>query len=600
MPSPIEDYAMIGDLRTAALVARDGSIDWLCLPDFDSPAVFAALLDTDRAGRWLLAPAGGGRCTRRRYRGDSLVLETEWETGEGTVRVVDCMPTRTDATDLVRVVEGVSGRVAMRGELRMRFDYGRLTPWLRTQDGLLAAVAGPHAVWLRGPVPSTGEDGTATTEFVVPAGERVEFVLTHARSWQPRPAFLAGIDEVAQTEAFWADWSARCHYQGGWQDAVRRSVVTLKGLTYAATGGIAAAATTSLPEEIGGVRNWDYRYCWLRDAVLTLQALISTGYLEEAGAWREWLLRAAAGDPADLRIMYGLDGTHRLPEYELPWLAGYAGSSPVRVGNAASDQFQLDVPGEVLTGLHVARRAGLAPMADAWDLQKAVLDFLEGHWHDQDNGLWEVRGPRRHFVHSKVLAWAGVASAVDAVERHGADGPVDRWRALRDTIHADVCERGYDRDRNTFTQSYGSSGLDAALLLIPQVGFLPWTDPRVIGTVDAVAAELVEDVFVLRYRTDADGGDGLPGTEGAFLACSFWLADALHGTGRRGEARDLFERLLALRNDVGLLAEECDPATGRHLGNTPQAFSHVGLINTARHLSAPPAGGVDLDLGRRG
>ncbi len=600
MPSPIEDYAMIGDLRTAALVARDGSIDWLCLPAFDSPAVFAALLDTDRAGRWLLAPAAGGSCSRRRYRGDSLVLETEWETCDGTVRVVDCMPTRTDATDLVRVVEGVSGRVAMRSELRMRFDYGRIVPWVRTQDGLLAGVAGPHAVWLRSPVPLGSEDSVASVEFVVSSGDRVEFVLTHAPSWHPRPELLAGIDEIAQTEAFWAEWSARCQYVGAWQDAVRRSVVTLKGLTYSATGGIVAAATTSLPEEIGGVRNWDYRYCWLRDAVLTLQALISTGYLYEAGAWREWLLRAAAGDPADLRIMYGLDGTHRLPEYELPWLVGYEGSGPVRVGNAAADQFQLDVHGEVLTGLHVARQAGLAPMADAWDLQKAVLDFLEGHWQNPDNGLWEVRGPRRHFVHSKVLAWAGLSSAVEAVDRYGADGPVHRWRALRDTIHAEVCERGYDPDRNTFTQSYGSSGLDAALLLMPQVGFLPWTDPRVVGTVNAVARELVEDGFVLRYRTDADGGDGLPGTEGAFLACSFWLADALHGTGRQQEALELFERLLDLRNDVGLLAEECDPATGRHLGNTPQAFSHVGLINTARNLSAPPARDGQIDLGERG
>ena len=589
---------MIGDLRTAALVGRDGSIDWLCLPDFDSPAVFAALLDTERAGRWLLAPAGVGVCRRRRYRGDSLVLETLWETGDGAVRVIDCMPTRTDATDVVRVVEGVSGRVRMHSELRLRFDYGRLAPWVRNEDGLLAAVAGPHSVWLRSPVPLRG-DGAASAEFVVSGGDRIEFVLTHAPSWHPRPEFLAGVEEVAQSEAFWAQWGAQFRYEGGWQDAVRRSVVTLKGLTYAATGGIAAAATTSLPEEIGGVRNWDYRYCWLRDAVLTLQALISTGYLHEAGAWREWLLRAVAGDPADLRIMYGLDGTHRLPEYELPWLAGYEGSAPVRVGNAAFDQFQLDVYGEVLTGLHVARRAGLAPFADAWDMQKAVLDFLEGHWRDPDNGLWEVRGPRRHFVHSKVMAWAGLSSAVEAAERYGADGPVDRWRALRDTIHAEVCEHGYDPGRGTFTQSYGSSGLDAALLLLPQVGFLPWDDPRIVGTVDAVARELVEDGFVLRYRTGADGGDGLPGAEGAFLACSFWLADALHGTGRRRAARELFERLLDLRNDVGLLAEEYDPVTGRHLGNTPQAFSHVGLINTARHLSAAPAGRADVDLSRR-
>jgi GH15 family glucan-1,4-alpha-glucosidase len=584
MAGRIEDYAVVGDLQTAALVATDGSIDWLCLPRFDSPACFAALLDTPEAGRWRLAPSRGGACTRRRYRGESLVLETTYETPEGTVTVVDLMPPRGRAADLVRVVEGVSGRVPMRSELRLRFDYGSIVPWVDHGEGGFAAIAGPDAAWLRSPAVHRPEHGASHAEFEVSAGERVPFVLTHAPSYEPAPDAVDGLLALESTERFWADWIAGCTYEGEWQEAVRRSLLTLKGLTYAPTGGIVAAATTSLPEELGGSRNWDYRYCWLRDATFTLQALLASGFVAEARAWREWLLRAVAGEPAALRIMYGVDGARRLPELQLPWLAGYEGSAPVRIGNGAAQQFQLDVWGEVLDGLHLGRESGLAVSSDSWDLQRALMDFLEGHWDEPDNGLWEVRGPRRHFVHSKVMAWAGADRMVRAVEHFGLEGPVDRWRRLREDIAREVCERGYDAARGTFTQSYGAAELDAALLLIPRVGFLPWQDERVAGTVDAIQRELCEDGFVLRYRTE-EGVDGLPGREGAFLACSFWLVDALHGLGRADEARALFERLLGLRNDVGLLAEEWDPFTGRQVGNFPQAFSHEPLIISARQLS---------------
>jgi GH15 family glucan-1,4-alpha-glucosidase len=586
MVGKIEDYGLIGDLQSAALVGRDGSIDWLCLPRFDSPACFAALLDDDSAGRWLLAPVDGGACTRRRYRDDSLVLETEWETPDGTVRVIDLMPPRGEAPDVVRIVEGVSGRVSMRTELLLRFDYGHVTPWVRSVEGTWSAVAGPAAVWLAAPVAVDHHDQVLDASFEVSAGDRVPFVLTYAESYGERPRVVDPEKALVQTLDFWSDWLDHCRYDGRWGDAVRRSVVTLKALTYAPTGGIVAAATTSLPEDLGGSRNWDYRFCWLRDATFTLQALLGTGYVREARAWRDWLLRAVAGDPADLRIMYALDGSRRIPEYEVPWLSGYEGSSPVRVGNAAAQQFQLDVWGEVLDGLHLGRLAGLSSTPDAWSMQRALLDFLEGAWDRPDNSLWEVRGPQRQFVHSKVMAWAGMDRAVQAVERFGLDGPVDRWRKLRQEIHDDVCAKGFDADRNTFTQFYGSHGLDAALLLIPRVGFLPWDDPRVSGTVDAVARELDHDGFLLRYRADADGGvDGLPGTEGAFLACTFWLADAYTGLQRTQEAEQLFERLLDLRNDLGLLSEEYDVAAKRQVGNTPQAFSHVGLVNVARHLS---------------
>ncbi|MEV4641335.1 glycoside hydrolase family 15 protein [Actinoplanes sp. NPDC049548] len=583
----IEDYGLLGDLHTAALVGRDGSIDWLCLPRFDAPACFAALLGDEGNGFWRLAPASGGLCTRRRYRGDSLILETDWETPEGAVRVIDAMPPRGEAADVVRVVEGIRGRVPMRMALRLRFDHGRVVPWVRHRDGQLAAVAGPDAAWLHTPVALRGEHFTTYADFTVAAGDQVPFVLTYRPSHEPTPKPVDAHRALADTESLWTSWMGRFRYDGRWPEAVRRSLVTLKALTYAPTGGIVAAATTSLPEQWGGPRNWDYRFCWLRDATFTLQALLGTGFVAEAKAWREWLLRAVAGDPADLQIMYGIDGTRRLPEYTLDWLAGYEHATPVREGNAAAGQFQLDVWGEVLDGLHEARSAGLHADDEAWDLQQALLEYLEGHWADPDNGLWEVRGDRRHFVHSKVMAWAGLDRAVQAVERFGLPGPVDRWRTTRDRIHADVCERGYDADRGTFTQFYGSRGLDAALLLMPRVGFLPWDDPRVAGTVDAVRRELCADGFLLRYDPQADGGvDGLPGREGAFLTCTFWLADALFGIGREREAVETFEKLLALRNDLGLLSEEYDPATGRQLGNTPQAFSHVGLVNAARHLSS--------------
>jgi len=584
MAGLIEDYAVIGDLQTAALVCRDGSIDWLCLPTFDSPACFAALLDTADAGRWLLAPVAGGPAARRRYRGDSLVLESEWDTPEGTVRIIDLMPVRGQVADVVRIVQGISGRVRVRSELRLRFDYGSVVPWVTHDGTAMSAVAGPDAVQLHTSVPLHGADRATWAEFEIGPGEQVSFVLTWAPSHEPARTTVDAGEALAVTEGFWADWMEQCSYDGEWPDAVKRSLVTLKALTYAPTGGMVAAATTSLPEELGGSRNWDYRYCWLRDATFTLQALLGSGFVQEAGAWREWLLRAVAGDPAELQIMYGLDGSRRLPEHELPWLAGYEGSTPVRTGNGAFDQFQLDVWGEVLDGLHVAREAGLASSVDGWALQRALMDFLEGHWQDPDNGLWEVRGPRRHFVHSKAMAWAGADRMVQAVEHFGLEGPVDRWRALRAQIHREACEQGYDVERGTFTQYYGGTEVDAALLLLPRLGFLPYSDERVVGTVEAVQRELVVDGFVLRYRTDA-GVDGLPGGEGAFLACSFWLVDALHGLGRTEQARELFERLLALRNDVGLLAEEWDPRTRRQVGNFPQAFSHEPLVTSAALLS---------------
>jgi GH15 family glucan-1,4-alpha-glucosidase len=579
----IEDYALLGDLHTAALVSRAGSVDWMCVPRFDSPACFAALLDTAEAGRWLLAPAGGGRCSRRRYRGDTLVLETEWDTPEGTVRVVDFMPPRGEAPDIVRIVQGLSGAVPMVGELRLRFDYGHVVPWVRNVGGAIEAVAGPDAAWLRTPAPLEGRDHRTVSEFTVRAGESVPFVLTWSPSHVRRPRPVDPFRALADTVGFWERWSAGSSVTGRWRDAVQRSLIVLKALTYAPTGGIVAAVTTSLPEQPGGPRNWDYRYCWLRDATYTLQALLAAGYVDEAKAWREWLLRAVAGDPGSLQIMYGVDGIRRLPELTLPWLSGYEGSTPVRTGNAAAGQLQLDVWGEVLDGLHLARRAGIGPHDDAWDLQVALMDHLEGHWRDTDNGLWEMRGPRRSFTHSKVMAWVAADRMVRAVRDSGLPGPVRRWERLRDAIHADVLTYGYHQERGTFVQSYGGTELDASLLLIPRVGFLPGTDPRVLGTIDAIQRELTEDGLVLRYRTDT-AADGLPSGEGVFLACSFWLVDALHFAGRDKDAIDLFERLLSLRNDVGLLSEEWDPTTARQLGNTPQAFSHFPLVVSALQL----------------
>lgn len=579
----IEDYALIGDLHTAALVGRDGSIDWLCLPDFDSPACFAALLDTSEAGRWLLAPAAGGLCTRRRYRPGTLILETDWDTPSGRVRVVDFMSPRDGHSHVVRIVEGLSGTAAMRMELVLRFDYGHVVPWVRRDQRGVRAVAGPDAVYLDTPVPVHGEHLRTVGEFTVRAGDRVPFVLTRTASHLPRPSRLEASSACEDTRGFWQEWSARSRAAGPHRDAIQRSLITLKALTYAPTGGIVAAATTSLPEQLGGPRNWDYRFCWLRDATLTLQAMLAAGYTEEAAAWREWLLRAVAGDPAQLQIMYGIDGRRRLPETSLPWLAGYEGSAPVRIGNAAAGQLQLDVWGEVLDGLSLTRDVLLHAPDDSWDIQTALMEHLEGAWRSPDNGLWEVRGPRRHFVHSKVMAWVAADRMASGVRRSGLPGPVQRWEALRETIHADVLREGFDPERNTFVQSYGSTALDASLLLIPRVGFLPPADPRVLGTIRAVQHELTEDGLVLRYRT-GHTDDGLPGGEGVFLACSFWLVDALAGAGRRTEAATLFERLLGLRNDVGLLSEQWDPRTRRQLGNTPQAYSHFSLLSSALQL----------------
>ena len=580
----IEDYALLGDLQTGALVGTDGSIDWLCFPRFDSPACFAALVDSSDAGRWLMAPTAGGTCTRRQYVDDTLVLETEWVTPEGTVRVLDFMPPRGRTPDVVRIVVGVDGAVPMGSTLRLRFDYGHVVPWVRRHDDQTTAVAGPDSVRLRTPAPTEGREMETLSEFVVRPGDRVPFVLTWHPSHEPPPKAVDPEQALLHTLDFWTRWSARgTPIKGPYRDAVNRSLLTLKALTYEPTGGIVAAVTTSLPEQIGGLRNWDYRYCWLRDSTYTLQALIAAGYLAEAKAWREWLLRAVAGDPSRLQIMYGVDGTRRLPEAELVWLAGYEGSTPVRTGNAASDQLQIDVWGETLDGLALARDAGLGVHDDAWDLQVSLMEHLEGAWDQPDNGLWEMRGERRHFTHSKVMAWVAADRMAGAVRSYPLEGPVKRWEALAETIKADILLKGFDTDRQTFTQSYGAPGLDASLLLIPRVGFLPPTDPRVLGTIAAVQNELTEDGFVQRYNpTSAD--DGLAGGEGVFLACSFWLVDALNLAGRTDEARALFERLLTLRNDVGLLSEEWDPKAGRQLGNTPQAFSHFPLVTSALQL----------------
>ena len=584
MPLRIEDYALIGDCQTAALVGTDGSIDWLCVPRFDSGACFAALLGGPEHGRWLLAPAGGVTATRRRYRDNTLVLETEFETADGAAAVIDFMPVRDRDPNLVRIVEGRRGRVAMRTELVLRFDYGRIVPWVRRTDVGISAVAGPDAVSVVSPVPLRGKDFTTVAEFTVEPGERVPFTFNWHASNAPGAQIADSAAALAETEGWWRDWAGRCTYTGEYRDAVLRSLITLKALTYEPTGGIVAAPTTSLPEYIGGVRNWDYRYCWLRDATLSLLALINCGYTEEAGAWRRWLLRAVAGDPAEAQIMYGLAGERRLTEWEVPWLPGYEGAKPVRVGNAAHGQLQLDVYGEVFDALFQARKAGLAPQEEGWRIGLKLLEGLATAWERPDEGIWEVRGPRQHFVHSKVMAWVAFDRAVRSAEEFGREGPVEEWRRVRDAIHAQVCARGFDPKRNTFTQAYGSTALDAAVLMIPLVGFLPPTDPRVRGTVEAIGRHLMRDGFVARYDTSTTV-DGLPPGEGAFLPCTFWYADNLAVMGRTDEARAAFERLLGLRNNVGLLSEEYDPAAGRLVGNFPQAFSHVGLVNTALNLS---------------
>ena len=592
-PLAIEDYAIIGDCSTCALVGRNGSIDWLCWPRFDSAACFAALLGDSRNGRWLITPTAADARITRSYRGDSLILETVFETKEGSFAVIDFMlpfvtEARTSSHSLVaRIVEGRTGRVFVRTELVLRFDYGSSLPWVVRLDEWLngiTAIAGPNMVVLRTPVKVIGRDMATVAEFVVEAGETIPFVLTYGPSHLPVPPPTDAIAALRETEAFWREWSGRCTYKGEWRDAVMRSLITLKALTFEATGGIVAAATTSLPEQLGGQRNWDYRICWLRDATLTLLAMMGAGYYEEAAAWRDWLHRAVAGSPEQIQIMYGLAGERRMEEWVVPWLPGYQGAAPVRIGNAAADQLQLDVYGEVMDALHQARKGGLSPGPASWTLQVNLIEQIIKVWDEPDEGIWEVRGGRRKFTFSKVMAWVALDRAVTDAETFNLPGPLEHWREVRACIHATVCEQGYSSERQTFVQSFGSQDLDASLLLIPLVGFLPHDDPRVAGTINAIQRDLISDGFVMRYRTET-GADGLPPGEGAFLACSFWLADCLHIQGRVEEARALFERLLSLRNDLGLLSEEYDPRAKRLVGNFPQAFSHLGLISTAMNLA---------------
>ncbi|MCC7425008.1 MAG: glycoside hydrolase family 15 protein [Planctomycetaceae bacterium] len=584
MSSRIEDYALIGDCESAALVARNGSIDWLCLPRFDSPACFAALLGTNDNGRWQIAPREKNARIDRKYRQGTLILETIYRTGTGEAAVIDFMPPRDERPNVVRIVEGRRGEVPMALDLTLRFDYGSIVPWVRKTSEGISAIAGPDAVRLRADVPLRGQAQHTVAEFTVRRSERVCFSLTWHHSHENAPEPHDPEESLRETEQWWQDWSARSRYRGGWQEAVSRSLITLKALTSATTGGVVAAPTMSLPEQIGGVRNWDYRYCWLRDATFTLFALMHSGYVAEACAWREWLIRAVAGKPSELQLMYGIAGERRLTELELGWLSGYENSTPVRIGNGAWKQHQLDVYGEVMDAMHVAMKSGLDPSENAWRVQKAMMDFLESDWQEPDDGIWEVRGPRRQFTHSKVMAWVAADRAVKTVEQLGFDGPVERWRRLRGTIHEEVCRRAYDARQNSFVQSFDSDRLDASLLMMPLVGFLKPDDPRIKGTVEAIERGLTRDGFVERYSPDPDV-DGLPHGEGTFLICSFWLADNLALQGRYDDAKNLFERLLALRNDVGLLSEEYDPETRRLLGNFPQAFSHIGLINTARNLS---------------
>ena len=581
----IEDYALLGDLQTAALIDRSGSIDWCCFPRFDSGACFAALLGGRENGRWSLAPATEIRRHERRYRHDTLVLESVFETAEGRIRAIDFMPPRGVAPDIVRIVEGLDGSVPMRSELVIRFDYGRIVPWVRRVDGARLAVAGPDALCFRTPVEVRGEDMSTVSEFTLAQGQRVPFVLTWFPSQEQQPDEVDAEEALADTEAFWLGWANACAHQGDYHEEIHQSLLVLKALTYAPTGGTVAAATTSLPEWIGGVRNWDYRFCWLRDASMTLLAMLNAGYRDEAQAWQEWLLRAVAGDPADVQIMYGIAGERRLDERELEWLPGFDGSRPVRVGNAASTQLQLDVYGELLDAAYHTITHGIEPSEFGWALMRKLLAWLEDGWREKDSGIWEVRGPARHFTHSKVMSWVAFDRAVRLCDEHGHDGPVERWRALRDEIHAQVLANAWSERKQAFAQSYGADELDAAVLLMPLVGFLPATDPRVVSTVDAIRRELTVDGLVLRYRPEESGVDGLPAGEGVFLACTFWLVMVLELQGLHDEARELFERLLDIRNDVGLLAEEYDPIAGRQLGNFPQAFTHLSLVSAALALS---------------
>jgi GH15 family glucan-1,4-alpha-glucosidase len=608
LSQPIESYGFIGNMVSGALVGRDGSIDWLCLPRFDSDACFAALLGAPEHGRWLIAPQGEIRRTERRYRPGTAILETTFDTDEGAARVIDFMPRTEDVehVDLIRVVQGVRGRVRMRTELIVRFGYGTVVPWVRRRDFGISAIAGPDALELRTPIELRGEDFTTIGAFSVGEGDAVPFMLDYHPSYRPCAPPADCSKSLEETERFWSEWSGRCtygdHAPPHWRDAVVRSLITLKCLSYQPTGGIIAAPTTSLPERLGGVRNWDYRCCWIRDATLTLYALLNSGYRAEALAWREWLVRAAAGRPAELQAIYGIAGERRLTELELPWLPGYGGSRPVRIGNAAFEQLQIDVFGELMDVAHAGRKFELEANLEAWRVQKSLMDHLARIWQEPDEGIWEVRGPRRHFTHSKLMAWVAVDRSIKAVESSGLSGPLDAWRALREKIHQDICARGFDAKKNSFVQYYGAKGVDGSLLLIPQVGFLPPEDFRVQGTVAAIERELMVDGLVLRYRTD-ENVDGLPEGEGAFLACSFWLADVYAMCGRLDDAERLFEHLLSFRNDLGLLAEEYDPRAGRQLGNFPQGFSHIALVNTAHNLISrlgPAEQRAERDDARRG
>jgi GH15 family glucan-1,4-alpha-glucosidase len=599
--TPLEDYALIGDCETAALVSRAGSIDWLCWPRFDSAACFAALLGTPEHGRWLVEAISPQWRVERRYRKNTLILETRIETDDGAVTLIDFMPPRSGSadgksadgsnSDIVRIVRGERGRVTLRMELVLRFDYGHIVPWVtRLADGRLSAVAGPDMALLDTPAAIRGKDLTTVAEFEVAAGDMLPLVLTYGPSHLPPPSPIDPVAALESTTEFWTTWASRNQSHGEWSEAMTRSLITLKALTYGPTGGIVAAPTTSLPEWVGGPRNWDYRFCWLRDATLTLLALMNAGYYDEARAWRDWLLRAAAGAPSHLQIMYGIAGERRLLEWEVPWLPGYDNSLPVRIGNAAHGQLQLDVFGEVIDTLHQARLGGLQTSEEDWSFQRAILQQLETVWNLPDQGIWETRRPARHFTYSKVMAWVALDRGIKAIETLGLSGPADRWRALRQTVHQDVCENAFDRDLGSFVQAYGSKALDASLLLLPTTGFLPPSDPRIIGTIEAVERRLVVDGFVYRYDP-AVSEDGAGRKEGAFLACSFWLADALLLIGREADARRLFEQLLAIRNDVGLLSEQYEPQARRLIGNFPQAFSHIALVNTAHNLSraAKPA-----------
>jgi len=586
MPLPIEEYALIGDCHSAALVGSDGSIDWLCFPRFDSPACFAALLGTPEHGRWLISPAEPILRVERRYREGTLILETDFETASGSVRLIDCMPPWDGIPGVMRIVEGLSGRVSMRLELILRFDYGSIVPWVRQTARGIRAIAGPDTIDCRSDVTLRGENLKTVADFAITEGQRTRFSLTWSSTFSPEPQEVPPEAALAETEARWQAWSSRCTYQGPWREAVLRSLITLKAMTYSPTGGVVAAVTTSLPEHLGGVRNWDYRFCWLRDATFTLYALMGGGYMEEAEAWRAWLINAVAGTPSQIQIMYGIAGERRLSESHLNWLPGYENSQPVRVGNAAYNQHQLDVYGEVVDALHVARRAGLAPDENAWRVERELVRFLETDWRKPDEGIWEVRGPRRHFIHSKVMAWVALDRAVDAVEMYGLPGEAEKWRKLCEEIRTEVHTLGFNKKRNSFVQHYETDEPDASLLMLPLVGFIAADDPRMLGTVDYIQKRLMRDGFIDRYLSDSEI-DGLPAGEGAFLLCTFWLADNFALQGRRSEARDVFERLLSLRNDVGLLSEEYDVNSNRLVGNFPQAFSHIGLINTARNLTDP-------------